>query len=79
MAKAVTEATKKGANGAKAGRARRIDPTHARRVLFETARDMTYAQVRERLDSDREFMRMAWAVPEVRAKYHELMKAKTGK
>ena len=39
-----------------AGRARRIDQKHARRALFQATRDMTYAQIRERLDSDRKFL-----------------------
>jgi hypothetical protein len=73
VAKAVTKVTEV---GTKAGRARRVDPMHARRVLFESARDMTFAQIRERLDSDREFFAHAWAVPEVRAEYRQIMKSR---
>jgi len=75
VAVAVTKATKKGADGAKAGHARRIDPTDAWRLLCEAVRGMTVAQVRERLASDRELQRMAWAVPRVRAEYRRLEKA----
>ena len=77
VAIAVIKATN--ADGAKAARARRIDPTHAWRVLCEAVRGMTVAQVRERLASDRELQRMAWAVPKVRAEYGRLMKEKATK
>jgi hypothetical protein len=79
VAGAVTKATKKDDDGAKAGRARRIDPAHAWRALGEAFRGMTVAEVRERLTSDRELQRMAWAVPKVRAEYRRLMKEKAEK
>ena|SRR6476659_3503973 len=80
---------KKNGDGAKAGRARMLDPAHARRAALDTIRDMTKGQIhdrdsikaliRERLESDKEFLRMLWAVPEVRTEYRKLLEAKTDK
>lgn len=71
--------SKKDTDRAKAGRARRIDATHAWRVLSEAVRGMTVAEVRERLGTDRELVRIALAVPAVQAHYHRLMKEKAEK
>jgi hypothetical protein len=76
---AMTRATKKDAGGRKAEHARRIDPAHAWLVLCEAVRGMTSVEARERLVSDSELLRMAWAVPEVRARYHKLMKKEADK
>jgi len=66
-----------------------LDPAHARRAALDTIRDMTKGQIhdrdsikaliRERLESDKEFLRMLWAVPEVRTEYRKLLEAKTDK
>jgi len=75
VARAVTKAAKKDASAAKAGRARSIDLARARRMIAEVVSTSTKAQIRKRLDRDKEFMRMALAVPEVRTEYWKIMKA----
>jgi hypothetical protein len=53
----------------------RLDLARARRMIAEVVSTSTKAQIRKRLDWDEEFMRMALAVPEVRAEYRKIMKA----
>jgi phosphoenolpyruvate synthase/pyruvate phosphate dikinase len=76
VAKAITKAAKKDAGPAKAGGARSIDLARARHMIAEVASTSTLAQIRKRLDWDEEFARMALAVPEVRAEYRKIMKAR---
>jgi hypothetical protein len=44
-------------------------------MIAEIVSTSTKAQIRKRLDWDKEFMRMALAVPEVRAEYRKIMNA----
>jgi hypothetical protein len=76
VAKAVTMAAIKDANAGKAGRGKSVDVVHARRILAEVASTSTTEQIRKRLDWDKEFMRMALAVPEVRARYDKIVRAR---
>src|SRR5438128_9822344 len=75
VAKAVTKAAKGDVSAANAGRASSIDLARARRMVAEVVSTSTKAQIRKRLDWDKEFMRMALTVPEVRAEYRKIMKA----
>jgi hypothetical protein len=70
---------RKDADRAKPGRSRTIDAAHASRVLFEAVRGMSAVEIRERLGADRELVRLALAVPRVRAAYDRIMKEKRAK